>query len=536
MKKVAIIGAGPTGIYTLLALVKSTPPLAISIYEQAREAGIGMPYSNEENSRMMLANIASIEIPPVISSYIDWLRRLSESRLARYGVERSSLHIRQFLPRILLGEYFRDQFLQLVAQAKQRGFTVEVHESCQVTDLKATLEGAQLWTRGLPVAEHFDLAVIATGHVWPEESESTPTFFPSPWSGLMEARIPPCKVGILGTSLSGIDAAMAVVIQHGEFVQTDDGHLKFLLDEGSEGLEIALMSRSGILPEADFYCPLPYEPLSIVTAQAVEKEITAGSEGLLDRIFRLMAEELELADPPWSRLIGLSTLDADSFAHAWFADRRKNDPFRWAYANLIEVERNKHDRRTVPWRYAILRLHEAVQDIVPYLNEEDSKRFHAGIARVFIDNYAAIPSESIRRLLALREAGLITILALGQDYKMDVEESQTSIAAEGKSRRFDVFIDARGQKPLQTRDLPFTSLRHQLEACGDEIPDIGDDYTLLSPECARGHIAFGALPYLMHDQPFVQGLTECAAIGAAIAKAMAEQPSRTRRRLRWNEL
>ncbi|SQA99384.1 Uncharacterized protein conserved in bacteria [Cedecea neteri] len=53
MKKVAIIGAGPTGIYTLLALVKSTPPLAISIYEQAREAGIGMPYSNEENSRMM---------------------------------------------------------------------------------------------------------------------------------------------------------------------------------------------------------------------------------------------------------------------------------------------------------------------------------------------------------------------------------------------------------------------------------------------------------------------------------------------------
>ncbi|SQA99383.1 Uncharacterized protein conserved in bacteria [Cedecea neteri] len=73
----------------------------------------------------------------------------------------------------------------------------------------------------------------------------------------MEARIPPCKVGILGTSLSGIDAAMAVVIQHGEFVQTDDGHLEFLLDEGSEGLEIVLMSRSGILPEADFTARSP---------------------------------------------------------------------------------------------------------------------------------------------------------------------------------------------------------------------------------------------------------------------------------------
>lgn len=64
MKKIAIIGAGPTGIYTLFALLKHNEPLDISIYEQAEEAGVGMPYSDEENSRMMLANIASIEIPP----------------------------------------------------------------------------------------------------------------------------------------------------------------------------------------------------------------------------------------------------------------------------------------------------------------------------------------------------------------------------------------------------------------------------------------------------------------------------------------
>ncbi|HEY3986845.1 FAD-NAD(P)-binding protein [Cedecea sp.] len=536
MKKVAIIGAGPTGIYTFHSLVKKNIPLAVSVYEQAREAGIGMPYSLEENSRMMLANIASIEIPPIFTPYIDWLRKQSDSHLARYGVKRDSLHVRQFLPRILLGEYFRDQFLQLVAQAKQRGFTVAVHESCRVTDLEVTQEAVRLWAQGEPVAEHFDLAVIATGHVWPDESESTRTFFPSPWSGLMEARIPSCKVGIMGTSLSGIDAAMAVVMQHGEFARTDDEQLKFTRDKGSEALAIQLMSRSGILPEADFYCPLPYQPLCVVTAQAVEKEIAAGSGGLLDRIFRLMVEEIERADPAWSEHVSLGSLDADSFAHAWFADRRKNDPFRWAHANLMEVERNKRDRRTVPWRYAILRLHEAVQEIVPHLDGEDSKRFKTGIARVFIDNYAAIPPESIRRLLALREAGVIDVLPLGSDYKMDVKESQTVITAGGESRTFDVFIDARGQKPLKTRDLPFATLRQQLEACGDEIPDVGDDYTLLSPECARGRIAFGALPYLMHDQPFVQGITVCAEIGAAIAKGMAEPPSRTRRRLRWSEL
>lgn len=531
MKKVAIIGAGPTGIYTFFSLFKNKAPLSISIYEQATEAGVGMPYSNEENSRIMLANIASIEIPPIFLTYIDWLRSQSESHLARYGVKRSSLHVRQFLPRILLGEYFRDQFLELVARAKQHGFNVNVHESCRVTDIEATSDGVRLWAEGEAISELFDLTVIATGHVWPDESADAHTFFPSPWSGLMEADIPPCKIGIMGTSLSALDAAMAVVVQHGAFVETDEEHIKFTLDAGCDELKIQLMSRSGILPEADFYCPIPYEPLCVVTENAVKDEISAGSHGLLNRVFRLMVKEIEMADPVWSDHISLHMLDADSFPDAWFACRHKRDPFRWAHANLIEVERNKRDKRTVPWRYVILRLHEAVHEIVPYLDEKDAKRFSTGLARVFIDNYAAIPSQSIRRLLALREAGIISILALGPDYTMDVKENQTVISAAGKTHEFDVFIDARGQRPLKTKDLPFTTLRQQLQSCGDEFPDVGNDYTLLSPACARGRIAFGALPYLMHDQPFVQGLTVCAEIGSAIAKATVESASRPRRRL-----
>ncbi|VEC68497.1 outer membrane usher protein FimD [Escherichia coli] len=58
MKKIAIVGAGPTGIYTLFSLLQQQTPLSISIFEQADEAGVGMPYSDEENSKMMLANIA----------------------------------------------------------------------------------------------------------------------------------------------------------------------------------------------------------------------------------------------------------------------------------------------------------------------------------------------------------------------------------------------------------------------------------------------------------------------------------------------
>lgn len=116
MKKIAIVGAGPTGIYTLFSLLQQQTPLSISIFEQADEAGVGMPYSDEENSKMMLANIASIEIPPINCTYLEWLQKQEASHLQRYGVKKETLHDRQFLPRILLGEYFRDQFLRLVDQ------------------------------------------------------------------------------------------------------------------------------------------------------------------------------------------------------------------------------------------------------------------------------------------------------------------------------------------------------------------------------------------------------------------------------------
>lgn len=534
-KRVAIVGAGPTGLYTFFSLLESGSLLSIAIYEQAEQAGVGMPYNDDENSRLMLANIASIEIPPLTCSYLDWLRTQEAARLARFGIEKESLHERQFFPRILLGDYFRDQFLVLVERGKAAGFEISVHESCKVTDLDARENGVWLSAVCQPGPRRFDLVVIATGHVWPDKAEATRSYFPSPWSGLLDVAIPACRIGIMGTSLSGIDAAMAVASQHGHFVETADGGLCFEFDEGSEGLTITLMSRSGILPEADFYCPIPYEPLRIATSRAIEWEIAAGPKGLLDRVFGLMRQEIENADPDWSARIGLARLDADSFADAYFAERQRHDAFRWAEYNLKQVEQNKRQRHTVLWRYAILRLHEAVQEIVRHLSDADRHRFDAGLSRIFVDNYAAIPSESIRRLLALRKAKLIRLLELGSAYDMRVSQTGTIIDVAGTEHAFDVFIDARGQQPLRSADLPFPRLRRQLLAFGEDLPDVGEDYVLLAPNVARGRVAFAALPYLIHDRPFVQGITASAEIGSAIAKAVSRSASRPRRRLAFIE-
>lgn len=65
---------------------------------------------------------------------------------------------------------------------------------------------------------------------------------------------------------------------------------------------------------------------------------------------------------------------------------------------------------------------------------------------------------------------------------MEINESRTVLKTEDNSYSFDVFIDARGQRPLKVKDIPFPGLREQLQKTGDEIPDVGEDYTLQQPE------------------------------------------------------
>ena len=76
VRTVAFVGAGPTTIYTLCAFVdKTTAPANVTIFEAQPRAGLGTPYRPGWNDPAMLSNIASIEIPPIGETLIDWLRR-----------------------------------------------------------------------------------------------------------------------------------------------------------------------------------------------------------------------------------------------------------------------------------------------------------------------------------------------------------------------------------------------------------------------------------------------------------------------------
>ncbi|SUX72874.1 Uncharacterised protein [Citrobacter freundii] len=63
---------------------------------------------------------------------------------------------------------------------------------------KQNPDGVSLWINHASQPVEVDFAAIASGHLWPETDAQARKFFPSPWTGLMDAQISACRVGISG--------------------------------------------------------------------------------------------------------------------------------------------------------------------------------------------------------------------------------------------------------------------------------------------------------------------------------------------------
>ena len=540
--KIAIIGSGPTGIYTLKGLIGNTDPLSITIFESEAEPGKGTPYHPDLNDRAMLSNIASIELPRICETLVEWLTRQSDEHLHRLGIERTRIGEREFYPRVVLGEFLHAQFSQLIAMGKAKGHTIEVNASHRVLDIELRKSDIRLSVAAADRQQSeyaFDHVVMATGHDWPDTTEIKPGYFLSPWPAPVLKTIPACRVGILGTSLSGIDALITVSTTHGMFLLDEPGDLQYRPLPDTEDFHATMMSRKGVLPEADFYCEIPYRPLQICTEGAVDELIRNHKHGLLDVVFDLFKAELVSCDPDYAASIGLSLLTVETLAPAYFHKREATDPFSWAARNLAEAKANKQSRYTVEWRYAILRMHEVIAQAIPHLDADDLKRFHKHFKTVFVDDYATVPHESISRLLALHRAGKLDIVALGTDSEIDNTsvERGAIVLYDGPNLQFDAFIDATGQHSLSARDIPFPTLLKQgavRKAATKAGPLEGDEKAIVRTggidlddqfrpvfELDLSHSLYcGSIAFLLHKRPFVQGITSACDIGGTISKAI----------------
>ena len=536
MPTIAFVGAGPTTIYTLHALVDlAEQPFSVTVFEEQASAGRGTPYRPGWNDPAMLSNIASIEIPPLEETLLDWLQAQPAARLVELGIDPDKIGERTFYPRLALGEFFHDQFAGLLDRARARGCRVTVRTRCRVIDAVSAARGMTLSVspRFGPIYEEcFDHVVLATGHQWPAEPEVRPGYFLSPWPASALAAIAPTKIGIRGSSLTAIDAAVALAVTHGEFVENDDSTLRYDPAPGTDALNMTMMSRKGLLPEADFFAPLPYEPLSICTPEAIERLIAAPQDDLLDPAFALFKQELSAVDPDYAEQVGLAGLDLEEFCERYFAERIATDPFEWAKCNLAEAQRNYRDEVTVPWRYAILRMHEVMALLVPHLEQHEFKRFSRFFKPMFIDDYATVPHESIKRMLALHDTGKLDVVAIGEDYRIDSHrpEGGAIVHVDGTQHAYPVFIEATGQRALPARQFPFRSLLRQGIIRDEGAPDgangsrgvvIDDQFHPVADDIPPDQLFCLSLPFILGRHPFIQGITSSHEMGTVVAEQLA---------------
>jgi uncharacterized NAD(P)/FAD-binding protein YdhS len=538
---IGIVGTGPSGIYSLMHLIELPAPMCITMFEQNHRAGVGTPYDPETNDPAMLANIASIELPPVTETLVDWLDTRTDDELSDVHIGRADISERAFYPRVLIGAYYHDQLYKLVARAKAKGHSVEILTRHHVVDV-IVHEGEvliQTEADGTTSTLAFDYAIVASGHqerdVDDEHEQIDHAYAKREVDAWRDARI-----GVLGTSLSAIDVAIGTAAEAGRFVR-QNGRLAYIANDPAAAFSVTLMSRRGLLPEADFYCPIPYEPLVHCTPEQVEAICTDGKGNCLNRMFALFKTKLASADPGYADGVGLQFLTPDNFADVYFSARQRVPALDWAEANLAEAKANARARKTVAWRYAILRMHEVFGNAVKLLDEGDRKRFSKGLKQVFIDNYAAVPPLSIERLLAMRDAGRLRVLRLGNDYCLqpDNDNGATIVKTEGQDEQFDIMVDARGQPALTLQELPFPTLRLQIIAnerdndpsfAADDVSDllqngveVGASYELNDGLYSLSRVYCLSIPHLLKLHPFIQGLTSCYDLAQAMADSLADE-------------
>ena len=510
MRRIGIVGSGPMAGYSLRHLIASESPLAITVFEAEDTAGCGMPYRAGMNANEMYCNAFSKEIPIYTQRLALWLKDQPTSFLQQWGLSPDDIDSRSFYPRVLIGEYLKAEFQALCDKGRDQGHQITILCGHRVADIDADESGAQCsgTQHGDSFAHSFDDVIIATGHDWPKHPKIDGIKLVSPWPYSNITKLTPNRIGILGSSLSAIDVLVALGFEHGEFLESNS-RVAWYASDRAKDLQITMVSRDGIMPEPDFYYAYPFEPLRHITPEAVSLEIAKGSDGLLDRVFGLLLQELRHTDPDYLADLGPDANSIKGFCKAYVSQRKELGGLRALHATLKTAVQTFEDRSTQAYRYALLRGHENFEPLLDHMDEDDLAIFRTHLTPVFADCYAAIPHISVQRVLALHEAGVLSLVATQDGAEFAMDGDGVRVETVDGPQTFNAVIDARGQPPSHLKDLPFPTLVSQIR---DVEAAMAAPYRLNLNNSTPVRIYCLAMPQILSSNPFAQGLANCAAI------------------------
>ncbi|MCW1885464.1 FAD/NAD(P)-binding protein [Luteolibacter flavescens] len=474
-----IVGSGPSAIFLLRHLLDAPPssrPARITIFEKSAVAGTGMPYSESTTDRHHLSNISSAEIPPLMESLATWLCGAEDEQLEWWGIRREEISESAIYPRLALGAYFRSQYLLILRRLHECGVEVEERVNTSVTDVKSHPRG-HVAVVTLESGEHFSFhsLVIATGHQWPSRDRTEDGYFTSPWP---IAKILPAEgeyytfdVGVLGASLSAFDVVTTLAHHHGAFHHDDDGKLTYTLHPEAEGFRLILHSADGQLPHLLFEQTEPMRKIYRHTTRERLAELVdaAGFISLasyFDEVCRPVLIEGFTLD---GRADIASRLESEDFTLADLvetlsAEHDYDDPFEGMAGELAIAEKLTREGTPTHWKEYLDDLFYTLNFHAELLPAEDHARLKADILPFVMSVVAAMPADSARKLLALRAAGIVHVVAgMAEVHDHEPGDGCTRVEVDGedgktRTEEFRIFIESSGQKPSAPGKHPFPSI------------------------------------------------------------------------------
>jgi uncharacterized NAD(P)/FAD-binding protein YdhS len=467
-EQIAILGGGPSALFMFKRFVDcGRTDIEVHIHEAKQLLGAGMPYSFDGAGAEHVTNVSDSEVPQIVTSIHEWVKSVPEGILSGFGIDKEHFNEYKVLPRLLFGQYLSSQFALLLAQAEELGIAVKVHLASRVENIFYHDESGKVDVQILGGVRHqYDRAIICTGHNWPCENEKQ-------YNGYFDSPYPPAKlriranhpVAIKGSSLTAIDAIRTLARANGAFLDTGTGYLTYSAHPGSEDFRMVLHSRGGLLPAIRFHLEEPLLSTDMLLSPEQLSKHLSENDGFisLDYVFERNFKDLfKEKDPEFYGQIKDMTLE--DFVDKMMSGREDAEPFVLFRAEYMEAEKSIKRQQSIQWKELLAVLSYALNYPAKYLSAEDTLRMQKVLMPLVSIVIAFAPQSSAKELLALHQAGLLDIISVGEDSRVEPQKEggivyhYTDDQGEKVEQYYSTYVSATGQPHLNLKDFPFQGL------------------------------------------------------------------------------
>ena len=422
----AIVGGGLTATSTLCQVVDrlarlsqaGTPParkLSIVVFEKKGVFGPGLPHSDQVVLPFHITNMRAEDMsvradePGDFQAWVQQHHEVFEGlpcdpadpAAGKDGREAGGHHY----PRAVMGAYLKSRFKGAAETARSIGISVELCADREVIDLCPEEQQYRIVTRaadGTSEVHKADAVLLATGH-WFETSDND-RYVPSPWPAARLLHTIPegQQVGVIGSSLSAVEVVLTLT-SDGRFTREADGALTYAPPPSPR--KLTLLSRNGLLPRVRGR--IGQSANRYLTCDVIRRLIQERPGAIkLASVFELLDRELTAAygsATDWEALIHPTGTAAETLRQDIHNARNGDGPD----GELI-------------WQTVLVEIFPVVRALYLNLTLAERERFDRKFNTLFFMHAATQPVINAEKLLALMEAGIVSIVRLGETYQFNL--------------------------------------------------------------------------------------------------------------------